>query len=113
MALPVVEIVTIANMLAEVSGKLFKTYKNRKRVQEPDPDADPKEQVQTLLAQLRQMETVQEKQAEIVVQLTEQMQSVTLALAEQARRTAQARWALGISLVALAVSLGVWWSTRG
>lgn len=112
MALPVVEIVTIANMLADVSGKLFKTYKNRKRVQEPDPEADPKVQVQALLEQLRQMEAVQEKQAEIVVQLTQQMQSVTLALAEQSRQTTQARWALGVSLLALGVSLAAWWATR-
>lgn len=112
MALPVAEIVTIANVLVEVSGKLFKTYKNRKRIAEPDPESDPKDQVQSLLAQLRQMETVQEKQAELIVQLTEQMQSVTVALAEQARRTTQARWALAVSVVALAFSVAAWWTVR-
>lgn len=112
MALPVMEIVTIANALVDVSGKLFKTYKSRKRVPEPDPDSDPKDQVQSLLAQLRQMETVQEKQAELILQLTEQMQNVTVALADQARGASRARWALAVSVVALAFSLAAWWTVR-
>ena len=112
MALPVMEIVAIANALVDVSGKLFKTYKSRKRVPAPDPDSDPKDQVQSLLAQLRQMEAVQEKQAELILQLTEQMQNVTVALADQAKRTTQARWALAVSLVALVFSLAAWWTVR-
>lgn len=91
MALPVAEIVTIANVLVDVSGKLFKTYKNRKRVEPPDPEADPKDQVQSLLEQLHQLEAVQEKQAELIVQLTEQVQSVTVALADQSRQLEEAR----------------------
>ncbi len=112
MALPVLEIVTITNALVEVSGKLFKTYKSRKRLPEPDPESDPKDQVQSLLAQLRQMEAVQEKQAELILQLTEQMQNVTVALAEQARRTTRGYWALAASVVALAFSLAAWWTVR-
>ena len=112
MALPVGEILSLANVLVDVSGRLMKNYKNRKRIAAPDPNADPKDQVHTLVEQLHQLEAVQEKQAELILQLTEQMQSVTQALAAQDARTRRANWALAASLVALAFSAAGWWVTR-
>lgn len=112
MALPVGEILSLANVLVDVSGRLMKNYKNRKRIAAPDPNADPKDQVHSLVEQLHQLEAVQEKQAELILQFTEQMQSVTQALAAQDARTRRANWALAASLVALVFSVAGWWATR-
>jgi len=111
-ALPVGEILSLANVLVDVSGRLMKSYKNRKRIAAPDPNADPKDQVHSLVEQLHQLEAVQEKQAELILQLTEQMQSVTQALAVQDQRTRRANWALAAALIALGVSVAVGWVTR-
>jgi Mg2+ and Co2+ transporter CorA len=84
-ALPIVEIVTLANTMADVAGRLLKTYRERKRTPMPDAGSDPKDQLQALREHVQQLETTLEKQAELALQMSEQLQSLTLAVARQSR----------------------------
>ncbi|GAA4341672.1 hypothetical protein GCM10023144_42730 [Pigmentiphaga soli] len=109
MALPLAEIVTLANMLVDVSGRLYETYRKRKRQPLPDLQAGADTQLAALHEHVQQLEAAQEKQAELAMQLSEQLQELSVALARQARIARAAIWLAGLALAAGATALAAAW----
>lgn len=106
-ALPWKEIIKVLPALVGTATRLWEQTRAQPHAAPVDPQGDPRKQLAAMLQRLEAMEAAELAQADLVRQLTEQLQGVSTGLAELARRNTWLTIATTAALVLSATALGL------
>jgi hypothetical protein len=106
-ALPWKEIIKVIPTLVGTATRLWEQTRSQAHAAPVDPQDDPRRQLAAMLQRLEAMESAEIAQADLVRQLTEQLQGVSTGFAMLARRTTLLTIAATAALVLSIAALGM------